>query len=296
MCKLTFNITTCLCLALITFYQLIGTSTAASLVGHDCFAMKEDPTALICRSIPDCSRPSTIKLFKIYKTIVFDLENRNSVQSRAFYNCSFDYSLTIHFKNVKRLSSYAFDSIGIGQNQMLTVKLDGAALNLDKKSSQSKLFINKCAFNNIVVRRKAVLSVLIKNYEWVYVKDTLVENGLWQGENSEINVNVNNVEQVWFKSKEDRMAGLGSEPVDTTELEMSDEKPVNLDASFRHYSSNVSYALLINNVNSLVFDSSVYASVQVNSYSDFSVYVKLVKMVFMDANLFDSLILGFYSR
>lgn len=269
------------------------------LEDHDCFESRDDPSILTCRTIPDCSKTRTILTYKHYKTIVFDLENRNTLSSRSFYNCSFDFSLNIHFKNVKLLSSYSFDSIKVTSGQILNIKLDGSGLNLDKKSSQSKLFVNKLAFNNVVLESNAKLNILIKNYERLFIRDTLVENMLWQNMFSEININVNNVDLVWFKSKSDRVVDVQLDLDDAErrkELESSDSKPVNLDPNAHYISNNLSYSLLINNVNDLVFDPSVYANVQVNAYSNFNVVIKMVKNVFMNSSLFDSLMLGFYSR
>lgn len=278
------------------------TSTFVSLsssIIDDCFPVKDDSNSLICRSVPKCSE-YTNKLYRQFKTIIFDLENRYYLNSRQFYNCTFDWSLSInlHFKNIRKLSSYSFDSIIVAPNTIVNVKLDGAGLNLDKQSSASKLLINRNAFNNLVLKKGAKFNLFVKNYEGVFVRDTLVENSLWQTQNSEINLNLNNIELVWFKNKKDTLAlekefAFGDA---TSELELSDEKPVNLNDNYQYQSNNISYSLLVNNVNNLMFDSFVYANLQVNSYSDFNLFIKMVKNVFFDVNLFDSLMLGYYAR
>lgn len=288
-----------------------STTSFRTFEGSECFPSKEEPTSLLCRSIPDCSKASTIAKYRKYKSVVFELENRNVIRSRAFYNCSFDFSLTFSFKNIQRIASYAFDSLSVTHGHTLNFKFDGSILNWDKKSSQSRVLVNTRAFNNIALASKSTLNVFVKNYERAHVKDTLVENMMWQNENSEINFNVDNVETVWFKNKQQPEKGsrgdqLLDDPVlesqlrESTgyELEMSDEKPVNLPKESQdHYTANnLSYSLLINNVNNLVFDPYVYANLQVNPYSDFNVFIQMAKNVFFNVSLFDSLMLGFYSR
>lgn len=306
-------------IGLLSFYSISSSQSAATsfrtFEGSECFPSKENSTVLLCRSIPDCSKASTIAKYRKYQTVVFELENRNAIRSRAFYNCSFDFSLTFNFKNIQRIASYAFDSISVAHDHTLNFKFDGAILNWDKKNSQSRVLVNTRAFNNIVLSRKSRLNVYVKNYERAYVRDTLVENMMWQNENSEIIFNVDNVESVWFKSKQqaagqenaqDKVQLLGDVVLDNVslrestgyELEISDAKPVNLPKERQdHYTANnLSYSLLVNNVNNLVFDPYVYANLQVNPYSDFNVFIRAAKNVFFNTSLFDSLMLGFYSR
>lgn len=285
-------------ISILSTYQLV---LSKSFDANDCFVARDEPNSLLCRSIPDCSKPITIFNYRKYKTIIFDLENLNGLRSRAFYNCSFDFSLTFQFKNIQRVSSYAFDSISVTRSHILNIKFDGSTLNLDKSQSQSRLIINRHAFNNIVLSPMSKLDIFVKNYERAYIRDTLVENMLWQGENSEININVNNVDLVWFKNKRGELVLFDGDKVDDKngfgELDISDEKPVNLKEDSGHFTANnLSYSLLVNNANQVVFDAYVFANLQVNPYSDFNVVVQVAKSVFVNASLFDSLMLGFYSR
>lgn len=280
---------------IIVVAQSVTASFVGAYEGSECFPIKGNSSALLCRSIPDCSRSSgATGSFRKYKTIIFDLENESTIRSRAFYNCSFEYTLTLHFKAVQRVASYAFDSVSVARGQVLNVKFDGTGLNLDKTSTQSRLVVSRNAFNNIVLASKAKLDVFVKNYERAHIRDTLVANMKWQNENSEININVNNVDLVWFRPKDDANANNGKDD----DLKMSDNMPVNFrgDSAAHFAANNISYSLLVDNANQVVFDSRVFANLQVNLYSDFTVFVQMAKSVFFNASLFDSLMLGFYSR
>lgn len=284
-------------LAIFLLIVVVSQSVTASFVGayegSECFPIKGNSSALLCRSIPDCSRSSgSGGSFRKYKTIIFDLENESTIRSRAFYNCSFEYTLTLHFKAVQRVASYAFDSVSVARGQVLNVKLDGSGLNMDKTSSQSRLVVSRNAFNNIVLASKAKLDVFVKNYERAHIRDTLVANMKWQNENSEININVNSVDLVWFKPRDDTTNAKDDD------LKMSDSLPVNFrgDSAAHFAANNISYSLLVDNANQVVFDSGVFANLQVNHYSDFTVFVQMAKNVFFNVSLFDSLMLGFYSR
>jgi hypothetical protein len=203
------------------FLLLLNAASTARLnviANTDCFPFKDDPAALVCRSILPCSNGnnSSVYLTGKYTRFIFDLENRYDIHSRDFFNCTlFAASPTappLHdkveliFKNIKFLNSYAFDSLVISENVTLTLRFDGAGLNLDKRSSgaDSRLTISKSTFSNMLFGKNARLNVEVKNYELVECGDLLVAsgngNGLWQHENSEINFDFKNIGQLTLRS------------------------------------------------------------------------------------------------
>lgn len=269
----------------------------ATLTSANCFPVREDSKALVCRVIPDCSASDTLKTFAKYKRLIFDLENKYHLSSRQFYNCSFSWSsqIEITFKNIRKLSSFSFDSIRLDENVQLLIRFDGSGLNLDKHKSNSKFLVNENSFNNIVLAKRAQLTVEIRNYQNLLIKDNLVQNIAWQSEVSGLSLSLLNIEQIMFKNRNGKNLDDDLSDYDTDELDESNPSPLKY-TQMNSLKNNLTYTLEVSNSNSLVFDPQVFSNIQVNSYSDFNILIKNVNNLYLGNGLFDSLMLGYYSK
>lgn len=264
----------------------------------DCFPIRNEPSTIVCRSIPEFN-VDAVSFFSKYKKIVFDLENEYTLSSRTFYNCSFFWSIRIEilFKNIQKISSFTFDSVKIEDNTALTIKIDGSGLNLDKRKTDSRLLVNEHAFNNIVVGRKSQFRLEISNYQSVRIKDNLIKNFAWQSEQSEIVLDLNDINFVHYKKKNGKISDEDSNDYDIDELESSDQLPILLSKSQMHtLKNNLSYTLQIKNCFSLIFEPFIFSGVLINSFSDFNVIVKNMTNLYLSNSMFDSLMLGYYSK
>ncbi|RNA37327.1 hypothetical protein BpHYR1_012426 [Brachionus plicatilis] len=264
----------------------------------DCFPIRNEPSTIVCRSIPQFNTEA-VSFFANYKKIVFDLENEYTLSSRTFYNCSFFWSARIHvlFKNLKKISSFAFDSIKIEDNTAVTLQIDGSGLNLDKKKSDSQLLINENAFHNIVVGKKSQFKVEIKNYQSLTIKDNLLQNFAWQNELSEIVLELNDIEFVHYKNRNGKNLDDNLDDYDIDELESSNDLPVLLPKTQIHtLKNNLSYTLQIRNCFGLIFEPFLFSGLLINSFSDFNVILKNMTNLYLSDSMFDSLMLGYYSK
>jgi hypothetical protein len=306
--------------------MLINAATTARLnviSNTDCFPFKDDPNALVCRSIPSCNSDDSVFSSK-YTRFVFDLENRYDIHSKQFYNCTFfqsthsDIKVEFIFKNIKFLNSYAFDSIIFRENTSVSMKFDGSGLNLDKKSTNSRLVISKSTFNNILFEKNARINIEIKNYDWVEIGDMLTDNGgvIWQHENSEINFDFKNIDQLIFRSnfrisdsnadenKEDlyddyKEPDADYEPIGSTSPEsaakLNHAQTIvdKMDKQKFSYKNNLTYSLFASNVDGLVFEEGFFSKIRINPYSNWIIQIKFIKSLFFGKGLFDGLMLGY---
>ncbi|CAF0897069.1 unnamed protein product [Brachionus calyciflorus] len=272
-------------------------TAVSSSANSECFPIRNEPYSIICRSLPDFDQ-ATINFFSKYKKIVFDLENKYTLSSRDFYNCSFSWSnrIDIVFKNIKKLSSFTFDSIKIEDSTVVSIQFDGTGLNLDKHKSDSRLLINENAFYNIILGKKSQIKIEIKNYKSLLIKDNLVQNLAWQSELSEIGISLSNIDEIKYKNRNGKNLDDELSDYDTDELESSSDLPTFLPSKIHTLKNNLTYSLQITNSQSLIFDPLVFSGVLINSFSDFNILIKNVNGLFLGDNLFDSLLLGYYAK
>ena len=121
-----------------------------------------------------------------------------------------------------------------------------------------------------------------------------------QDETSELHLSIRNSDQLFFKSKNEKTSSQAwlAEFVSDFDARDDSQDASHLDPShdIPLLKGNLSFTLEILRIDSVLIDQQVFASLQVNPYSDMSVVIKLVKQLSMGANSFDSLMLGSYSQ
>jgi hypothetical protein len=265
-------------------------------VNKDCFGIRGDSNSIICRSIPACDE-NTLKLYRQFNRIVFDLENKNFISSDQFCNCTFSWSpqIDLEFKNIKSISKYAFEFMTVEKNTRLNIKFDGSGLGLDKSNTDKKLLIRKDAFKNVKLKKKSQLIIEITKYKSVLMQDILIDSVL-QEETSELSVNIHDCDQLAVKNKNDNE----NMELDEQESYADDAKSFNINHNSGNdiplLKSNLSFTFEMQHLDSLRIDPQVFASLQVNPYSGLAVIVKFVHNVYLGNSAFDSLMLGTYAQ
>ena len=272
----------------ITICSARTTSYTSNSIGvKDCFAVSGDSSSIICRTIPKCNE-NTMRLYHLYNRIIFDLENKYSIKSDQFFNCSFSWTnkIELEFKNIKLIKKYAFESIKLDKNVRLTLKFDGSGLNLDKKNDMSKLTIVKDAFRNMKLDKQSQLFIEIYKYGHVEIQDTMI-NTIQQEETTELHVNIHDCDELSVTSKQTS---------DYEEDYLDDDGVEEHQTHGNIFKTNQTFTFEMTHLNNLRMDSNVLEKFKINPYSGSSFIIRYVHNCYLGDMLFRYLMLGPYSQ